>query len=89
MASIRIKVSRGGYTSRAFGATSEGAPDEVEIDVPIPDRADAYGRSVLNAGEIAQLIGVTFDKTTELVDVVRGRDDVVDAEISEDDEVSA
>lgn len=83
MASIRIKVSRGGYTSKGFGSSSGGNPDEIEIDVPIPDRASNF------ASEYLALVGVTFDKTAELVDVVRGPDDVVDAVIADDEEVSS
>lgn len=89
MASIRIKVSRGGYSSKGFGSSSGGNPDEIEIDVPIPATADTYARSFISPSEYMQLVGVTFDKTAELVDVVRGRDDVVDAEVAEDEEVSA
>lgn len=89
MSSIRIKVSRGGHTSSTLGLKNEGKPDEIEIDVPIPAGADTYARSFVSPSEYMQLVGVTFDKTAELVDMVRGRDEVVDADIAEDEEVSA
>lgn len=83
MASIKIKVSRGGYTASGFASKSGGNPDEIEIDVPIPDRASNF------VSEYLALVGVTFDKTSELVDVVRGQGQIVDAEIADDEEVSA
>lgn len=88
MASIKITVSRGGYTSGGYGAgVSVGAPDLIEIDVPIPDRP--YANMPLSNSEYMQLVGVTFDKTAELVDVVRGLDDVVDTGIADDEGASA
>lgn len=87
MASIKITVSRGGYTSAAGAHVSAGAPDVIEIDVPVPDRADAYAGNFIRPAEYVDLIKVTFDKTAELVEVVRG--DVADAEVVEDDEVHA
>lgn len=87
MAAIKITVSRGGYVSVGFGPASSGNPDAIEIEVPIPDRQ--YANAPISVSEYVQLVGVTFDKTAELVDMVRGySDDVVDAEIAED-EVSA
>lgn len=83
MASIRIKVSRGGYTTKGFGTSSGGTPDEIEIDVPVPDRTDAYGNGVRPTDYVAML-AMTFDKTAELVDVVRGR--VMDAEVEDEEE---
>ncbi|WP_067198857.1 hypothetical protein [Microbacterium sp. XT11] len=86
MASIKITVSRGGYTSGGHGPVSVGTPDLIEIDVPVPDRADAYAGNFIRPADYMQLIGTTFDKTAELVDVVRG---YADAEIADDEEVSA
>jgi len=86
MASIKITVSRGGYTSGGYGPVSVGAPDLIDIDVPVPDRADVYADGFIRPADYMQLIGATFDKTAELVDMVRGyADDVVDAEIAEDE----
>lgn len=87
MASIKITVSRGGYTSTGFGNVSASAPDLIEIDVPVPDRADAFVGNFICPSDYVQLIGVTFDKAAELVEVVRG--EVLDAEVVEEDEVSA
>lgn len=87
MASIKITVSRGGYTTSGYGSIGVGGPDVIEIDVPIPDRP--YANMPLSTSEYAQLVGVTFDKTAELVDVVRGPNDDVDAVIADDEEVSA
>ena len=87
MASIRITVSRGGYTSTGYGTATVGAPDVIEIDVPVPDRADAFVGNFIRPADYVQLIGATFDKTAELVEAVRG--DIVDAEVVEEDEVSA
>lgn len=87
MASIKITVTRGGYTSAHLGNVSVGCPDVIEIDVPVPDRADSYAGNFIRPTDYVDLIEATFEKTAELVEVVRG--DVVDAEIVEDDEVHA
>lgn len=84
MATIKLKITRGGCTSVVNGHASVGSPDVIEIDMPVPDRADAYAGSAIRPADYVQLIGTTFDKTAELVAVVRG--DVVEAE---DDEVPA
>lgn len=85
MSSIRITVSRGGYRTTLQDAVSVGDPDLIEIDVPVPDRADAIAANFIRPAEYVQLIGATFDKTAELVRVVRG--EVIDAEVVDDDEV--
>lgn len=87
MASIRISVSRGGYTSNGFGTVTVASPDVIEIDMPVPDRADSYAGNFIRPTEYIDLIEATFDKTAELVEVVRG--DAIDAEIATDEEASA
>lgn len=81
MSSIKITVSRGGYTSTGLGV-SVSTPDAITIEVPVPDRADAYVANFIRPADYVQLIGVTFDKTAELVDMVRGYD--VDEDPAED-----
>lgn len=84
MSSIRITVSRGGY--RTTGQDSSVVdPDVIEIDVPVPDRADTIAANFIRPAEYVQLIGATFDKTAELVQVVRG--EVIEAEVVDGDEV--
>lgn len=79
MASIRLTITRGGYSADDAKVDA----DVIEIDVPIPDRAGAIH---ITTTEYLQLIGTTFDKTGELVDVVRGTsDDLLDVEIPDED----
>lgn len=80
MASIKLTISRGGVNSGAFSISSKSDPDMITIDVPIPER----GASMITLTEYLQLIETTFDKTAELVDMVRGTvDDLADIEIAE------
>lgn len=83
MSSIRITVSRGGYVTTFRDSVSVGGPDVIEIDVPVPDRADTFAANFIRPAEYVQLIGATFDKTAELVQVVRG--ELVDAEVVDDE----
>lgn len=87
MATIKLKITRGRYTSVVSGHASVGSPDVIEIDMPVPDRADAYAGNAIRPADYVQLISTTFDKTAELVAVVRG--DIVDADIAEDAEVQS
>ena len=82
MASIKLTVSRGGY--RRDDLTVD--PDEIEIDVPIPE----HGASTITTTEYLRLIETTFDKTGELVDVVRGTaDDLLDVDLEIPDDEAA
>lgn len=83
MGSIKITVSRGGYTSAHLGTVTVGSPDVVEIDMPVPDRADSYATNFIRPSEYVDLIKVTFDKTAELVETVRG--DLLDAEVVDEE----
>lgn len=82
MASIKLTISRGGYSTDDARVDA----DVIEIAVPIPDRA-AFE---FTASEYLELIGTTFDKTGELVDVVRGTaDDLLDVDLELSDEDAA
>lgn len=83
MSSIRITVSRGGYRTTGQDSSSVVDPDVIEIDVPVPDRVEAFATNFIRPAEYVQLIGATFDKTAELVQVVRG--ELVDAEVVDDE----
>ena len=83
MASIKRTVSRGGY--RRDDLTVD--PDEIEIDMPIPDR---YGALNISTSEYLRVIETTFDKTAELVDVMRGTaDDLLDIDVEMPEEGEA
>lgn len=81
MGSIKITVSRGGYTNAFRGSVTVGSPDVIEIDMPVPDRVDAYATNFIRPAEYVALIKTTFDKTAELVETVRG--EVVEVEDEE------